>query len=126
MSYRSIILLVVSVLNLVYQQGWIGGGASPFSPVPTAAVYIFEKDATPPPSSVRAGINRVNRETSVRATEFEDDATDGDGDVPAQYEVPLKAAREVGLPAFVVMAGDVVSKVTPKPTTEQQIVEAVK
>ena len=54
-----------------------------------------------------------------------DDGADGAGDVPQQYAAPLAAAREAGLPALVVTAGETVLKVVKSPTTAAQVMEAV-
>jgi hypothetical protein len=91
----------------------------------TAATYIYEKDNTAIPVGVSTGLNRLNREKNIRATLFEEDTVDGDGDVPDQYKVPLDAATKAGLPALVVTAGDTVLKVVKDPRTEQQVFEAI-
>lgn len=93
---------------------------------PTAAIYVYEKDETAVPSAVRSALNRLNRERKILATEFEDDTIDDSGSTPAQYTIPLAAARKAGLPALVVMAGSEVLSVTLAPTTEEQVLEAVK
>ena len=93
---------------------------------PTAAIYVYEKDETAVPSAVRSALNRINRERKILATEFEDDTIDDTGSTPAQYAIPLAAARKAGLPALVVMAGSEVLSVTLAPTTEEQVLEAVK
>lgn len=93
--------------------------------VATSGVYVHEKDSGAVPSGVMAGLNRLNREKGIVATVFEEDTTDGDGDVPEQYREPLRAAREAGLPAFVVMGGGKVLRVVKAPTTADAIVEAV-
>lgn len=93
---------------------------------PTAAVYVYEKDETAVPSAVRSALNRLNRERKIIATEFEDDTVDDSGSTPAQYAIPLAAARKAGLPALVVMAGSEVLSVTLAPTTEEQVLEAAK
>ena len=93
---------------------------------PTAAIYIYEKDETAVPSAVRSALNRLNRERKILATEFEDDTIDDSGSTPAQYTIPLAAARKAGLPALVVMAGSEVLSVTIAPTTEEQVLEAAK
>jgi len=59
------------------------------------------------------------------ATLLEDDTTNGDGEVPAQYRLALEAARKAGLPAMVAMAGGQVLRVTPKPSNEAAVMEAV-
>jgi hypothetical protein len=92
----------------------------------TAATYVYEKDDTAIPVGVSTGLNRLNREKNIRATLFEDDTVDGDGDVPDQYKVALEAAIKAGLPAFVVQAGDTVLTVVKSPTTEAQLLEAVR
>lgn len=94
--------------------------------VATSGVYVHEKDDSAIPSGVMAGLNRLNREKGIVATVFEEDSTDGDGDVPEQYREPLRAAREAGLPAFVVMGGGKVLRVVKAPTTADAIVEAVR
>jgi hypothetical protein len=93
---------------------------------PTAVVYVYEKDDGGVPSAVLAGLNRVNREQKIRATLFEDDSTDGTGDVPEQYKTPRAEALKVGLPALVVMAGYAVLRVVKAPTTEAAVVEAAR
>ena len=92
---------------------------------PTAAVYVHEKDSGAVPSGVMAGLNRLNREKGIVATVFEEDSVDGDGDVPEQYREPLRAAREAGLPALVVMGGGKVLRVVKAPTTAEELLEAV-
>jgi len=93
----------------------------------TAAVYIYEKDQHQPPRAVQAAINKINTDGSgVVASIFEQDATTGLGSVPAQYKAALPSARAVGLPSLVVLAGDIVLRVVRGPTTEAQVLEAVK
>lgn len=92
---------------------------------PTAAVYVYEKDASAIPTGVTVGINRLNRERQILATLLEDDTTDGHGDVPDQYRAALSAARGRGLPALVVLSGSTVLSVVPAPTDADAIVRAV-
>lgn len=91
----------------------------------TAATYVYEKDDTAVPVGVSTGLNRLNRERGVRATLFEEDTVDGDGDVPDQYKAALAAAQQAGLPALVVTTGDTILRVIPDPRTEQQVFEAI-
>lgn len=91
----------------------------------TAATYVFEKDETAVPSAVRAALNTLNL-AGIKATEFEDDTKDGTGDTPEQYKVPLAAAKEAGMPALVVQAGDKVLRTVKSPTTAAAVLEAVK
>jgi hypothetical protein len=90
-----------------------------------AAVYVYEKDDGGVPPFVAVAVNRLNRERKVVATLFEDDTTDGDGDVPDQYRAALDAARKAGLPAVVALAGRTVLRVTPRPGSEAAVMEAV-
>lgn len=89
----------------------------------TAATYIYEKDNGGVPPAVSAGLSELNAK-GITATTFEEDTVDGSGQVPDQYKVSLPAAREVGLPALVVMAGETVKRVVKAPTTMEQVVEA--
>ena len=102
----------------------------PATPVPnseiTAVVYVYEKDNGEPPSSVRVALDRLNRERKILATTFEDDSTDGDGQVPDQYKAPLAAAKEYRLPVLVLMKQSGPPAVIQAPKTEQEVWEAVK
>lgn len=80
----------------------------PVEPAPstiTAVVYVYEKDDGTPPPGVLSGLNRLNREQKILATAIDDDVTNGDGDTPEQYKIPVESARSKGLPALVVMRG---------------------
>lgn len=99
-------------------------GWSVTTEVATAAVYVHEKDQGAVPSGVMAGLNRLNREKGIVATVFEEDGVTGEDKVPEQYREPLRAAREAGLPAFVVMGGGKVLRVS-KVSTAEQVMEAV-
>lgn len=92
----------------------------------TAATYVYEKNDTAIPSQVMAGLNRLNREQGIIATAYEIDTKNGLGNVPKQYQVSAAAAVKNGLPALVVMAGDVELRTVKAPTTEQQVMEAAK
>lgn len=100
------------------------------SPVtkPVRATYVYEKDQGGVPSGVASALMKLNAQTPpVLASEFEEDTVDGTGQVPDQYAKALEAARKAGLPALVVQdaAGNVVRTV-PKPTTEAQVMDAMK
>lgn len=92
----------------------------------TAATYVYEKDDTAPPAAVRSALNKLNREHKIEATEFEQNTFDGDEQIPDQYKAALTAAKEAGLPALVVLADSTVLRIVKSPTTEQQVLEAVK
>lgn len=96
----------------------------PTDPV-TAVVYVYEAREGGIPPAVGAALSELNTAT-LRATSFEDDTTDATNNVPDQYKAPLAAAREAGLPALVVMAGEKVRQVVKAPTTREQVLEAAK
>jgi hypothetical protein len=110
----------------------LSGGVLPIIGSPnavTAVVYVYEKDDTAVPSGVRAGLNKINRldrKPKIVATEFEDDTTDGTDSVPDQYKIPLAEFKKHGKPALVVLSGDEVLSVTLEPTTDEQVLGAVK
>jgi len=95
------------------------------TPVPTpsnaAVTYVYEKDQNTPPAAVLSGLDRLNREKKLRATIFEQDTRDGDGDVPDQYKVALAEAKKTGLPSLIVTAGERVIKVVKDPKTEEDV-----
>lgn len=110
------------LLSLSFPTGGVGRVVS--GPA-TAAVYVYEKDASAVPPAVTVGLNRLNRERKIVATLLEDDTTDGHGDVPDQYRAALDAARDRGLPALVVLSGSTVLSVVAAPTDADAIVRAV-
>lgn len=91
----------------------------------TAATYIYEKDRGGVPPAVSAALSELNA-AGIRATTFEEDATDSDDDVPEQYQTSLAAAREAGLPSLVMLAGATVVRVVKAPTTKEQVLEAAR
>lgn len=91
----------------------------------TQVTFVFEKDSSNTPRQVALALQRLNA-AGVLATEFEEDATDGNGEVPDQYKIALEAARKAGLPALVVQSGNVVKRVIQNPTTTEQVMEAAK
>jgi len=94
-------------------------------PVATAAVYVYEKDASAVPVGVTVGLNKLNRERKIVATLLEADTVDGTGEIPDQYREALAAATTSGLPALVVLSGSTVLSVTPAPTDPDEIARAV-
>ena len=96
------------------------------APAVTAAVYVYEKDATSIPTGVVVGLNLLNRERGVVATLLEADATDGDGEIPDQYRPALLAAKDRGLPALVVLSGSTVVSIVQAPADSDAVTGAVK
>jgi len=94
----------------------------------TAVTYVFEKDDTAVPSGVRAGLNRLNRESkgAIVATEVDDDVIDGTDAIADQYKIAIPEARKAGLPALVVQSGNEVLSVVLAPKTEEQVWEAAR
>lgn len=120
------IALILFALGISQQKGCEWPDVSPIlqpSEKATAATYFYEKDQTAIPAAVMSGINKLNL-AGIVATTCEANPDDGTGDVPDQYKIPLAAAREAGLPALVVMAGDKVLRVVKNPATLEQVVEA--
>lgn len=91
----------------------------------TAATYVYEKDQHAIPAPVLAALDKLNRERKIVATVFEQDTKDGTGETPEQYEVPLAAATNAGLPALVATNGSKVLRVVKNPQTEAAVLEAV-
>ncbi len=104
---------------------WPWAVSVPASTPATAAVYVYEKDATAIPLWVTTGLNRLNRERKVVATLVEADTTNGGGNVPEQYRPAVDAAKAGRLPALVVMGGQAVLRVVPAPASEAAVMEAV-
>ncbi len=120
-SWVDMVFLVVAAVLL-----WTAAGGDVIAPAkPTAATYVYEKDDSVVPSPVMVALNQLNR-AGIVATIFEEDTVNGDGETPAQYKVPLAAAKEAGPPALVVTAGDKVLRVVKSPKTAEEVLEAVK
>ena len=92
---------------------------------PTAATYIYEKDDTTVPPAIAAALDKLNT-AGIRANIFEEDTTDGAGEVPDQYKLALPAAKAEGLPALVVEGGGRVLRTVKDPKTEEAVLEAAK
>lgn len=96
----------------------------------TAVVYVYEKDDGTTPPGVLSGLNRLNRERKIPATNVDDDVTNGDGEVPEQYKIPIAETRAKSpadklKPALVVMRGGK-ADVWHDVTTELDVMEAAK
>jgi hypothetical protein len=89
----------------------------------TAVTYVHDEKAAIP-SGVLAAISELNTR-GILASNYPDDATDGDDQVPDQYKVTLPAAKASGIPSLVVQAGDKVLRTVKAPTTKAQVLEAV-
>mgnify|MGYP007100049291 CR=1 FL=1 len=113
------------LVALLILQAVRGGGIVAPAQTVTAAVYCYEqsKGSVPPP--VLAGIDKLNR-AGIMATTFDVTTTDGTGETPEQYKVPLATANETGIPVFVVMASNAVVRTVKSPTTAAEIEGAVK
>jgi hypothetical protein len=119
---------VIGIVGIVYILLNNGVGLPGTTGQIAQVVYVYEKDSNPVPRPVAGALMAINadEESEIEATEFEEDTVDGDGDVPEQYEAALKAARESGLPALVVLDADGrIIRVVSSPTTEEQVMEAI-
>lgn len=105
----------------------VGGCNFPsvIAPSKVDRVTYVRDEKTPTPAGVSAALAELNTQ-GILATEFPDDATDGDGDVPEQYKIALPAARTSGVPSLVVQAGDKVLRTLKAPTTKEQVLEVAK
>lgn len=123
---RPFVLLALGLLLLAGPlPAWHGGGTVIEAKAATAAVYVYEKDATAVPPGVTVGLNRLNRERKIVATLVEADSTDGGGDVPDQYRAAVEAAKSKGLPALVVLSGSTVLAIVKAPADADAVVRAV-
>jgi hypothetical protein len=116
-----IICLVIAGFLLF--NGKLPGFISPSKA--TAAVYVYEKNTGGVPPVVQSAIGKLNERENFIATTHEDDATNAQGVIPAQYKNAVPAARAAGLPALVVSAGEKVLRTVTKPTTAAQVIDAV-
>ncbi len=114
----TIALMLVGLL-LMLKSG--GGSILPTTKV-TAVTYVRDEKAAVP-AEVSAALAELNTK-GIIATEYPDDATDGDDQVPAQYKVTLPAAKTVGIPSLIVQSGERVLRTVKAPTTKQQVLEA--
>jgi len=96
-------------------------------PKVTRATYVYEKDSNPVPPEVAAELQRLNADadSSVVATEFEEDTKNGLGETPTQYVQALKAAKAEGLPCLVIEQADGTIKVVSDPRTKADVLEAL-
>ena len=92
----------------------------------TAVTYVYEKDDGGVPSPVTAALDKLNEQGIVATTVDEDVISPVTGLIPKQYAEVIPAARTAGLPGLVVIAGEKVLKVIKSPTTEAEVLEAVK
>jgi hypothetical protein len=128
--------------ELCHHRITIGGGTAPADPTKpvdpakpqppnqkiTRVTWVWEKDDGPIPRYVATALQKLSDPAggySVVATDFEDDTTDGDGQVPDQYKLALETSKTTGVPVLVLQSDGIVVK-TMKPKTEAEILEAVR
>jgi hypothetical protein len=117
-------IAVAMFLALLIVHAIRSGGGSIVAPSKvTAAVYVFEQRDGGIQSELRGALDKLNR-ASITATEFDVSGTDGKGELPDQYKTAVPAAKEHGLPSFVVLAGDKVLNVVKAPKTEAEMLTA--
>ena len=118
MSYRSIILLVVATLNLLYQQGWVGGGAFIAGPR-DATIYHESLNKTPAFNQMVVGLRNGDaaKYLAEKGTDLEIlDVTQSPQPDPS-----------LALPSLYVTAGDtVLYKTTITDVKAPVVLEAIK
>lgn len=113
------------LLALLIVHAVRSGGGGIVAQKVTAAVYVYEQRQGSVPAAVLAAFDTLNRQ-GIMATSFDVGTVDGTNETPDQYKVPLTAATEAGLPALVVMGGNIVVRLVKAPTTDAQVLEAAK
>lgn len=111
--------VLIVLLSIALLQQYLPELPGP-GPDPSAVdrvTYVYEKDDGAVPDAVEAALAQLNSR-DILATAFEEDTVNGVGKTPAQYEVALAAAAEVGLPALVAQAGATVIDTVKSPTAE--------
>lgn len=91
----------------------------------TRATYIYEQRRGSVPPPVAAALSKLNA-AGVVASAVDQDVISGKGQAPAQYATALAEAKKAGLPCLVVEYASGAPKVVAAPTTEAQVMEAVK
>lgn len=107
-------LLILAAVWFLFSGG-TGGGID-------TATYVYEKNQNEVPAAVASGLSKLN-EKGIRATKFDQDTVDGNGEVPDQYKTALEAAKKAGLPSLVALSKGKVRKVVKDPKTEEQVLE---
>ena len=88
--------------------------------------YVYEKDEGGVPSAVLAALSALElSDASVRVSVFEDDTTDGDGQVPEQFKSAKAAAEKHGSPCVVSEASGQVIAVVLSPRTKDDVLKAL-
>lgn len=91
----------------------------------TRATYVYEQRRGSVPPPVAAALSKLNV-AGVVASSIDQDVISGKGQAPAQYATALAEAKKAGLPCLVVEYTSGAPKVVAAPTTEAQVMEAVK
>lgn len=127
MANRNNLILLLLFL-LLASQGVFPMPAIPGLPTTQKAdraTYVYEKDDGIVPRPVSFALKELNKQ-GIIATSFEIDSTTGRNTIPTQDAIAVKSARDTGLPCLIVQSGDTVLKIVRAPTTEEQVMEAVR
>lgn len=92
---------------------------------PNRATYVYESRKNSVPSPVSVAIDKLNR-AGIVANKVDQNSLAGKGQIPVQFTVALEEARKAGIPCLVVEYTRGPPKVVSAPTTEAQVLEAVK
>lgn len=124
MLNRNNVIVVLLFVLLLIQQGTIEIPAIPWPQEVDRVTYVYDVSdgAVPPP--IAYALRELNKKDII-ATPFEVDTTDSDQEVPDQDAIAVAAAKEHGLPAMVVQAGDRVTRIVKSPKTVQDVSDGV-
>lgn len=115
------LLLIVAAWDF----GLLGGVGIGVAPI-TAATYVYEKDQSGGvPPGVQYALREINQAGKIAAASVDVDVKDSTGSTPPQYKIAVSAAKEAGLPALIVQAGEKVVETVAAPETAEQVMEAV-
>ena len=109
--------IVIIVIILLLLNGGGSGGK------PDAVTYVYEKDNGPVPAFVASALDELNTRGYL-ATPVDDDAIDGDGQVPDGEKVAIEASKAIGVPCLITSKGSKVIKTIKNPLTKEEILKA--
>lgn len=116
-------ICVIILIILFLESDWKFDFPSISKPDTVAVVY--ESSETIPEPYVTGALRTLTGE-GLQARAFDKDVVTGTGETPVYLAKAIKAAKDNGLPALVIMSSGDVIKVQDLPKTQQEILEAAK